>query len=484
MKQLDALLQKKHFSFIGTLRKQFPNAEVFLVGGIVRDAILKRESKDYDFVVRNVPMKHLQAALSQLGSVDLVGKTFGVLKFVPQGAHGIEPIDIALPRTEHAFMTGGYRDVDVQSNPKLPIAEDLQRRDFTINALAYDIANKKLIDLFGGVRDIRKKRILTVGTPAERFREDYSRMLRALRFACQLGFTIEAKTWAELKKRMEAINAPHGEGFVVPREVIAKELARAFVADPVRALDLHDTSTAMDQLMPELLAMKGCPQPRNFHTEGDVWKHTRLALKNLSSKRYRTKFGSAAPSAELVFGLLFHDLGKPATKERRDRLRFNNHDTVGSEQARVIMERLKLSSAGVDVEKTVWLCRKHMIVTHTKKSPMRSTTLEKYFFNPRVPGDDLMKLMFADVQATVPATGKPDFTEYRMLEQQVGKLAAIAKKRKILPPDLLNGNEIMKLRKLGPGPQIGKLKSLLREQQLRGTVTTKQEATDYLSTHA
>jgi len=134
MQSISKILTKKEFSFLKKLSKKF--------------------STSYDFVVRNVPVNDLQTFLNKLGWVDLVGKNFGVLKFQPKGVKNVEPIDIALPRTEHAFFTGGYRDFDVKFDPKLPIEEDLKRRDFTINALAFDIKNDKLIDLFDGLKDI------------------------------------------------------------------------------------------------------------------------------------------------------------------------------------------------------------------------------------------------------------------------------------------------------------------------------------------
>ena len=123
MKKISQLLAKKEFNFLNQLQKRFKKAEIFLVGGIIRDVILERESKDYDFVVRNVKVNDLQKFLNKLGWVDLVGKTFGVLKFLPKNVKNIEPFDIALPRTEHAFFTGGYRDFDIlQSTPLLMIS--------------------------------------------------------------------------------------------------------------------------------------------------------------------------------------------------------------------------------------------------------------------------------------------------------------------------------------------------------------------------
>lgn len=492
MKKIQQLLAKKEFIFLKQLQKQFPKTEIFLVGGIIRDVILERESKDYDFVIRNVPVNDLQKFLTKLGWVDLVGKTFGVLKFVPKGHKLDESIDIALPRTEHAYLTGGHRDFDIQSDPKLPIEEDLKRRDFTINALAFDINKKKLVDMFNGLGDIRKKLIKTVGNPDERFQEDYARLLRGLRFACQLDFDIEHKTWLSIKNKMPRINkdigipdhdemtSPRKEHLIVPREIVAKEMTKAFDANPSLAFDLFYKSGATEQLMPELLKMKGCPQPENFHSEGDVWVHTQLCLKNLSSKKFIKNFGKEQASAELIFGLLFHDLGKPYTIERADRLRFNNHDVVAAEKAEEIMDRLKLSNGGVNTEQVAWLVRKHMIATHTKKSPMKKTTLEKYFFNDQVPGQDLLKLMYADIQATIPTSGKPDFTDYESLEKQIAELKKMSKLKKTLPKEIVNGNEIMKKLKLNSGPKIGQLKQLLREEQLKGQIKTKRRAFEFL----
>ena len=490
MQKINRFLAKKEFTFLKRLQKKFPEAEVFLVGGIIRDVTLGRESKDYDFVIRNVPINKLQAWLKRQGWVDLVGKNFGVLKFIPHSSkikdHSsrlTEPIDIALPRTEHAFLTGGYRDFDVKFNPKLPIEKDLERRDFTINALAFDIKNKKLIDLFDGLGDIKKKRVKTVGKPSERFKEDYSRILRAIRFACQLNFEIEKQTWQAIKKLINHINNQKDNHYIVPRETVAKEMAKAFIANPGRSFELFDKSGATKELIPELLKMKGCPQPKNFHSEGDVWQHTHLCLKNLSSKKFQREFSKEPLSAELVFGLIFHDLGKPYTIEKLDRLRFNNHDNISGELAGEILKRLKLSNAGVNVDHVVWLAKKHMIVTHTKHSVMRKTTIEKYFYNDQVPGRDLLKLMFADIQATVPPNGQPDFSGYKRLEKQIADLKKITKKKKELPKKIINGHEIMKRFNLSSGPQIGKLKNLLREEQLKSKVKTKKQAFEFLKKH-
>jgi len=481
--------EEKAFEFMKKLNKQFPKAEIYLVGGMVRDIILGRESKDYDFVVRNVELDKLQKFLEKFGRVDLVGKVFGVLKFMPKDWSG-EAIDIALPRTEHAFLTGGYKDFDVRFDAQLPLEKDLERRDFTINALAWDIKNQKLIDHFAGLGDIEAKIIKTVGAPSERLKEDYSRILRGLRFACELGFTIEPQTWQTILKLVQQINDQNdNDDYIVPRETVAKELIKAFVANPVKAFALYEQSQAFDILMLEIMKMKGCIQPENFHSEGDVWTHTKLSLEKLSSREFTEKFGQEKPSAQLIFGLLFHDTGKPYTiktpeNDGVERIQFYEHDNTGALLALQVCHRLKLSSLGgelhVDCDYVSWLVKKHMLAMHAIVEEMKDTTIEKYFFNPRVPGDDLMKLIYADILATIPKDGKMDTSNFEKLEARIEKLKKLGKTKKELPKEILDGYEIMKKFNFKPGPKIGELKEALREEQLSGRIKTKEEAWGFL----
>jgi poly(A) polymerase len=506
-----------NLEFIKKLQKQFPKAKIYLVGGMVRDLALGRQSIDYDFVVAGVPKKRLELALAKMGKVDLVGKTFGVYKFKPRNFKQAEAIDIALPRTEHAFGTGGYRDVKVKSDWRLPIEKDLERRDFTINAMAlklqitnyksqitnkFKIQNSKpvLIDPHGGLADLKKQKIRAVGKPEERFKEDYSRMLRAIRLACQLNFDIEPKTWKAIKKSIKNLNKKSvdnldreirpknktpkkNKSWVVPREVIAKELVKAMAENPARALELLDKSGAIKVLMPELLKMKKCPQPKIFHSEGDVWQHTILALQKLSSLKFKKEFPNQPISNEVIWGILFHDIAKPYTKTVTDRIRFNEHDIKGAKMFIKIAERLRLSSTGLNIEKVATIIKKHLLPTHSKVNAMKETTIEKYFFNEQFPGKDLLMLIYADILATIPPSGKPDFKSYKKLKKRIldlKKKAKIRRKQAELPPELLDGYEIMKVLKIKPGPKIGKIKEQLREAQLEGEIKTKKEAREFI----
>lgn len=464
---------------------QFPKARVYLVGGYLRDLILGHDSKDIDLVVSGVPAREAERFLRRVGTVNLVGRTFGVFKFIPKHK-AIPAIDIALPRRERAFGTGGYRDVAVQSDWRLPIREDLGRRDFTMNALAWDLIAHKLIDPFGGERDIRTGCVRAVGKAEVRFKEDYSRMLRALRFACQLDFVIEPKTWRALKVCITRINTTRKGERVVPYEIIAKEFLKAFSANPPCAFDLFDTAGATKVLLPELLEMKKCPQPPAYHREGDVWTHTRLALAVLAGKRFAKEFGGP-PSAEVVLATLFHDIGKPRTivmpRKRGERIRFDGHDKVGASLVRRMSERLRLSSykeerIDVDPERLAWLVGHHLLLISGDPRAMRATTIERHYLRDRGLGDALLALQFADGSATIGAGGKPALREYRAMRRRIAAL--LGTRRRTLPPPLLNGHEIMRVIHLTPGPEVGQTLHRLREAQLSGKVKTRREALAFI----
>lgn len=522
-----ALKQDKGLSFIVPLLKKFKTAEVFLVGGIVRDWFLKRESHDYDFVVRGLPAKKLTTFLKTQGKVNLVGERFGVFKFCPppikvreewgcdnnplsisplERGRIITEIDIALPRTEHAWGTGGYRDVETQSDWQLPIEEDLQRRDFTINALALkiQIQNAKikisdLIDPFKGLKDLKNKIIRTVGEPAERFQEDYSRLLRSLRLAVQLNFQIEDATWWMLVKKMPRIKTEvvinNEKRRLVPNEVIAKEFLKSLMSQPLKTFDLWDKANVFEFLMPEILKMRNCPQPPQFHAEGDVWQHTRLALHNLETSGFK-KFVRTLPkhlrkeplwSPELVVGLLFHDLGKPYTlktpaEHGTDRIRTDEHDTAGAVVAKKIGEKMRLSSVAdfpCDIEKMAWLIQKHMLVVHGDPLKFANRTIEKYFFNAKNPGGDLLKLIYCDQMASL-VNGQPQLGSLPRLVRRIKQLLKNLRQKKSLPPPLLKGDEIMEILKIQPGPPVGEALEKLREAQLAGRIKNKKEAKKFL----
>ena len=519
LNSLKKLFQEKRFEFIKTIHNVYPKATVFLVGGAVRDLLLQPTSyklkaiqlDDLDFVVEGINKDELENFLEKNGIVkDVESRAFGVFIFVPKNNRhselvsesdksrsrtkfgmtysGAESFDVALPRDEH-WLGGGYKDIEVNCEGRT-LAEDLSRRDFTINAMAINLRNFELIDEFKGQEDLKNKIIRTVGNPEDRFQEDPSRILRGARFAIQLDFKIEKKTLEAMKKMAAEIRCPLKvksqnlkPKYRVAEEVIAKEFLKAFNKDPVKTIKLYDEVGLLKLLLPEVKAMQGVGQPKNFHSEGDVFTHTLLALKKLKNANLNLKLAT-----------LFHDIGKPATftppKDKNDRIHFNEHDEKGALITGRIIKRLKLSSFAkdgplhVDRDVIVWLVRKHMILVTAKPEEMRLTTFEKYFFREDGAGEDLLALSWTDISATVPPSGKPDYSIYKSFIKKIDEVRAAvhaAKKERILPPPLINGNEVMKTLKIKSGPEVGEVLARVREEQLAGRLKNKKEALLFLS---
>ncbi len=292
---------------------ELPGSRWFVVGGAVRDALLGRGIKDVDVLVAGVAFENVIAFLEARGSVDDVGRTFGVLKFV--GRDDGLTLDVALPRRERPAGTGGARDVETESDPSMRIEDDLARRDFTINAMAWEAAADRLIDPEDGRGDLEKKSIRAVGDPSARFAEDYTRILRGLRFAVQLGFGIEPATREAMLALMPRINDERDGQRLVPYELVARELLKSFAADPSRTAEVWEESGALALLAPELSAWPA---------------RVREALERLTQEDVARVVGEGRLPITLIFGLSLAHLGP--------------------EGAGALAERLKLASAGTGLD--------------------------------------------------------------------------------------------------------------------------------------
>lgn len=262
---------EKQLAFVKNFLDEHSDAELYLVGGTVRDLIMNRLTPhsipprggwrngciDFDFVIRGLEPEMLEDWFSKRGEINLVGKTFGVLRFMPEGMDpsSTSYIDIALPRTERALKnsSGGYHEFSVQSDANLPIEDDLARRDFTMNAMAINIRTGELVDPFDGTLDIGKRTISAVGDPQNRFDEDLSRILRAIRFASELHFDIEEKTLEAIRENVGRVNDTHGEPpkYVVSRETVGSELGKALAVNPDGAARWLTQTGAMGVLFGE-----------------------------------------------------------------------------------------------------------------------------------------------------------------------------------------------------------------------------------------
>lgn len=209
MKELNKI---KEFDFIKHLINL--DLEIYVVGGIVRDTIMNKDSKDIDLVVRLVELDDLIDILNKYGKVTLCGESFAVVKFEPYNIELSEPIDIALPRADFLRdFKEGHHGIEVVSDKNMNIVDDLKRRDFTINSIAYNLITEEIIDPFGGIEDIQNK--IIKATSIESFSDDPLRMLRGIQFASRFNFTIDDNTWNMIKENSENIKYISKERFLI-----------------------------------------------------------------------------------------------------------------------------------------------------------------------------------------------------------------------------------------------------------------------------
>ncbi|HON23152.1 MAG TPA: CCA tRNA nucleotidyltransferase [Syntrophales bacterium] len=330
--------------------------EAFFVGGCVRDLLRGEEPDDYDVVTSARPEQIMEI----FPKTYPVGAAFGVI-LVREGGHNYE---VAAYRKET-----DYRDGRHPSRVSFATArEDVYRRDFTVNGLLMDPETGEIVDYVGGRADLEKKVIRTIGPPEERFAEDHLRMLRAVRFAANLGFLIEKATLEAIRFHGEKINR-------VSAERLREELGRILTGPgPRRGMELLAETGLLTRLLPEVAALRGVDQPPRFHPEGDVWEHTLRMLALLPQERIpREGMG------RLAWAVLFHDAGKPATRTEDEKgIHFYGHVPRGVEIAARALKRLKFSRE--DTEAVLALVANHMRFMHVRE--MRPHTLKKFLRQP------------------------------------------------------------------------------------------------------
>ncbi len=312
--------------------------KVFSVGGRVRDEVLgqlgktQQASPDADYLVVGVPYDEIVQKLRLLGSVELVGASFGVLKFTRDSV----TVDVALPRRERSTGTH-HRDFQIESSPDIPLEEDLSRRDFRINMMARDLATGALVDPFSGADDLRSARLDILKDKT--FQEDPLRILRGAQFAARFDLTPTARTLAAMRAAAELVKT-------VAPERVADELTKLLTKSPRPSIgfELLREVGALSQVMPELLEGYGVEQ-NEFHAY-TVYEHSLQACDH------------APPDLVLRLAALLHDIGKPRTKEGPH---FYRHEVVGEEMARVLLGRLRFS--GDVISRVTVLVRQHMFVT-------------------------------------------------------------------------------------------------------------------------
>ncbi len=402
-----------------------------LAGGCVRDRLLGIDPKDFDV-----------ATSARAGEViDLfdktvpVGAAFGVVSV--RTAAG--PVEVATFRKDGPY-DDGRRPARVFFTGE---REDALRRDFTVNALFLDPATDEIIDYVDGRADLENRVLRAVGDPFLRFGEDHLRLMRCVRFAARLGFTIDDETWTALEELAPNITRTSAERI---RDELVKILTEGH---PRRGMELLRDGNLLEHLLPEVAAMQGVEQPPGFHPEGDVWTHTMMMLDCLEN-----------PSLTLAMGVLLHDVGKPPTQTFEDRIRFSRHERVGRNMAEAICRRLRFSRA--QTERIAWLVGQHMRLAAArgmKESKRRRFVRERGF-------GELLALCRADC-----------LSSHRDLAavNWVDDYAACLQPEEIRPKPLLRGGDLIAMG-YAPGPRFGALLRALEDAQLEGSITTVEEA--------
>jgi len=357
-----------------------------------------------------------------------------------------ESFEVATFRADKGYRDGrhpvGVRFTDAK--------EDALRRDFTVNGLFFDPLTRQVMDWVEGKKDLKKKIIRAIGDPKKRFMEDKLRMLRAVRFASVLGFKIEPKTFAAVKKLAKNIRQ-------VSQERVRDELVKMFTGPhPATALELLDKSGLLPEVLPEVEKMKGVQQPKAFHPEGDVFVHTKLLMRQLEN----------APPV-LAFGCLLHDVGKPATFRRSDRIRFNGHDRVGAKITEKVLERLRFSNELKD--QIVACVEGHMRFKDVRS--MRESTLKK--FMQRQTFETELEQHRIDCLAS-----HGDLTNWRFLKKKAKQFT----QEDIKPKPLINGRDLLALG-FAEGPLIGKILRVAEEAQLENKLCDKEQALEFVKSH-
>src|SRR5579863_667378 len=415
--------------------------QALLAGGCVRDLLLRRSPVDYDVATDATPEQVMELFPDAL----TVGAQFGVVVILSEGFK----VEVATFRADVGYSDGRRPDQVIYTRSA---EEDVKRRDFTINGLLMRPENGDVLDFVGGQADLKAGVIRAIGEPDRRFAEDKLRMMRAVRFAARFEFEIEHKTFAAIRRHAGAVTD-------VSAERIREELTKLLTEGAARTgFELLEKSWLLSIVLPEIAAMKGVPQPPQYHPEGDVWIHTLLMIEGLA----------AGSSPTLAWGVLLHDVGKPPTykpaSQTGDRIRFDHHVDVGVRMAEAICRRYRFSNE--ETEQIIALVANHMrfgVVDQMKKS-----TLKRFVRLPRF--EEHMELHRLDCMSSHRHLGSYGFVRRFLEETPV---------EEVRPQRVLTGTDLSEMGYI-PGPVFSEILRAVEDAQLEGQIGTKHEAEEFV----
>jgi poly(A) polymerase len=411
---------------------------VLLAGGCVRDRLLGRPPGDHDVATSATP----EEAVALFPRAVTVGARFGVVVVPVEGAQ----VEVATFRADGRYVDGRRPEGVVFSDPPT----DAARRDFTVNGLFEDPFTGEVLDYVGGRADLSARLVRAIGDPEARFREDHLRLLRAVRFAVKLGFAIEPRTFAAVRRLAGAVAT-------VSHERVRDELTKTLAAGRGRGLRLLRDTGLLAVVLPEVDATAGVSQPPAFHPEGDVFVHTCLVLDRVDLA------GADPDEAEaLLWAAVLHDVGKPLTRsvDEGGRIRFNGHDALGAEMARAILERLRFPTKTTD--RVAAITDVHMTFPNAPR--MRPAKLRRFL------GQEDFSLHLAVHRADCGGS-HGDLSLARFCEERLASF----RDEPVLPPPILSGHDLIEAG-YRPGRRMGEILAWVRDRQLDGEIPDRGTA--------
>jgi tRNA nucleotidyltransferase (CCA-adding enzyme) len=425
-----------------------------IVGGWVRDLLRGHPSKDVDLEVYGVSQEQLPQVLAPVGRVEPVGQSFPVYKVVRADTDGA--VDVALPRRE-SKRGRGHKAFDVEGDPFMSIEDAARRRDFTVNAISWDPLEDRLEDPCGGRDDI-ERRVLRV-VDRQTFGDDSLRVLRAIQFAARFEFTLHDDT-AELCRRIPLDDLP-AERIWGELEKLLLQAARPSIGFAL-ALELG----VVDQLLPEMRPLVGCPQEPEWHPEGDVWTHTLMVVdkaRELNGDLDRPRL------ITVMLGAVCHDLGKPPTTAIIDgRIRSMEHEQAGVEPTLRLLDRLNVHSIdGFDVRGQVVA----IVANHLKPGAFRKAENVRDGAFRRLAQKVDMQLLARVARAD--CLGRGGLFDCSAMDWFEARARALGVEHQP-PAPLVLGRHVLALG-LAPGPRVGEILKQVYERQLDGEVRSVDE---------
>jgi tRNA nucleotidyltransferase (CCA-adding enzyme) len=446
---------------------------VHAVGGYVRDIIMGKPPAEVDLLVTGLPLDEVIRRIRPHGAVDLVGRSFGIIKFTVRK----KTYDIALPRTDSAAggLSRRHKDIRVAADPALPVEKDLERRDFRVNSMALRLADGLLIDPFGGREDIRARRIRVTNPQA--FPEDPLRVLRVARFSAVLGFSVDPKIYG-IAKEIDL------GGLSVER--VNEELFKILLLSDRPSVGLEELFKlgVLKQLFPELYRLTLSIQDSIFHPEKDdfghhsVWHHTRLTV---DQAKALAGFAGLGPERTLclLLAALYHDVGKPATahweyKRGRMAITNNGHDLASERIVKKVLARFRIFSwNGCNLRRMVPL----LIRSHHRLSELwlNRENVTKKAFN-RLAAEtqgEIELLVYLDAADRAGRRERPVKSLDRQGKSLLRRFEELDVSRDSIKP-LILGRDLIRLG-VEPGPGMGKILKRLYEMQLDSAFETKAD---------